>query len=353
MKDKFNVWLIIDIFVRIMTMLAVVIILAKRNSGVFLTFLILIFIAWAFRPLYLAFQNFKKELPKKKIKTKRNRKVILNLNFLIFFLIFISSILIFLLAVTFLEELVHPLVLALSFMLGAIIIFLYHYFTKKEFKGVLWSFSKFFFLSTIILFLSVLFFSNYGLIKGTNLEEKNVDFDVYVINNAITNEELNSSLDFNRALWNKYNVSINYKSIIKKEVNLTSEEVLYLFGKGSIEEECSNYTIILNKILDNSSQLNIIFLDNTGSGHAGRGSLCSYSFALVNPEKLWFFDFTGWNVAHEIGHVLGLLDIQYYERTKANLMNDEFKRLLFFNSDFLNQYQVDTVVNSIKNKNET
>ena len=252
----------------------------------------------------------------------------------------------------FLEELVHPLVLGFSFMLSAIIIFLYHYFTKKEFKGVLWSFSKFFFLSTVILIISVLFFSNYGLVKGENFEPKNVSFDVYIVNNAISDERLISSLDSNSAIWNKYNISMNY-SIIKKGINLTSEEVLYLFDKGGVEEDCLNYTRILNKVIDNSSKLSIIFLDNNSSGHAGRGSLCDHSFALVNPEKLWLFDFTGWNTAHEIGHVLGLLDIQYYGRTKVNLMNDEFKKLFLFNPDFLSQYQVDSIVNTIKDKNGT
>jgi len=350
MEDKFSLWLAIDIFVRIMTMLAVVVILAKTLQGWILTLMIFIFILWAFRPLYLAFQDFKKDLPKKKV-NKKQRKAIANLHFLLYFLVFIGSILIFFLIMSFLEELVHPLVLALSFMLGAIIIFLYHYFTKKEFKGVLWSFSKFFFLSTAILIISVLFFSSYGLVKGVNLEEKNVSFDVYIVNDAVSGERLNSSLDYNTDLWDGYNVSVDY-SLIKKEINLTSDEVLYLFDKGRVEEDCENYTLILNKILDKSSELSVIFLDNNVSGHAGRGSLCGYGFALVNPETLWFFDFTGWNVAHEIGHVLGLLDIQYYGRTKVNLMNDEFKKLLFLNSDFLNQHQIDTIVKSIDDKNE-
>jgi hypothetical protein len=190
------------------------------------------------------------------------------------------------------------------------------------------------------------------LVKGVNLEERNLSFNVYVINNALTDDELNSTLDFNSDIWSNYNISMSYK-ITKKEINLTSEEVLYLFDKGGIEEDCPNYTKVLNKVIDNSSRLSIIFLDNNSSGHAGRGSLCDYSFALVNPEKLWLFDFTGWNTAHEIGHVLGLLDIQYYGRTKVNLMNDEFKRLFLFNPNFLSQYQVDTIVNTIKNKNET
>lgn len=293
----------------------------------------------------------KNEIRLRKSQKEKQNKVILNIRFLAYFFIFIISILIFLLIIIFLEELVHPLVLAVSFISSAIVMFLYNYFSKKELKGVLWLFSKFFIFSTILLILLVLFFSNYGLVQGVNLEPKNISFDVYVINNAISDEELNSSLGYNNNLWSKYNISMEY-SIIKKDINLTSEEIIYLFDEGSTKESCQNYTSILNKILDNSTNRSIIFLENNVSGHAGRGSLCDYKFALVKPEKLWLFDFTGWNVAHEIGHVLGLLDIQYYGRTKVNLMNDEFKKLLIFNPDFLSQYQVDIIIKSIDDKNE-
>jgi hypothetical protein len=333
-------------------MLAVVVLLAKDYSGLFLTFLILIFILWTFRPLYLAYQNFKKEIPKKKGK-KKNQKQICQLLFIAYLFIFLSSILIFVLSVVFLGKLVHPLVLSFAFILSAIIIFLYHYFSKKEFKGPLWSFSKFFFLATFCLVFSVLFFAHYGLSEGINPEEKNVSFDVYVINNVLTDEKLTTALNDSSDLWSKYNVSIIYNSINKKEINLTSEEVSYLFNNGNSAEECTNYSAIINKIVDNSTELSIIFLDNNNSNHAGRGCLCNCSFALVSPEKLLFFDFTGWNVAHEIGHVLGLSDIQYYGRTRVNLMNDEFKRLLFFNSDFLDQSQINTILNKFNNENET
>jgi len=287
------------------------------------------------------------------IKKKIEKKPLFAYLLLAYFFIFLGSILIFVLSVIFLDKLVHPLVLSFSFILSAIIIFLYHYFSKREFKGVLWSFSKFFFIATICLFLSVIFFANYTLSRGINSEQKKISFDVYIVNNALSDKEIATVLDYNSKLWSKYNISINYDLISKKKINLDSEEISYLFDKGNTKEECSNYSIVLNKILNNSNKLSIIFLDNNNSNYAGRGCLCNCSFALVSQEKLFFFDFTGWNTAHEIGHVFGLLDIQYYGRTRVNLMNDEFKRLLFFNSDFLSQSQIEDVLNMINNKNET
>ncbi len=64
MGEEFGVWLTIDIFVRILTMLTVVTLLSKSIKGFMLFFMILIFLLWVFRPLYLAFKEFlKKESP--------------------------------------------------------------------------------------------------------------------------------------------------------------------------------------------------------------------------------------------------------------------------------------------------
>jgi len=45
---------------------------------------------------------------------------------------------------------------------------------------------------------------------------------------------------------------------------------------------------------------------------------------------------------------LGLSDAPYEIRFRKNLMNDETKKLLFFNSDFIDQAQLDNVVNKSK-----
>jgi hypothetical protein len=60
-NNPFNLWLVLDLFVRIMTMLAIVVILAKYMQGVKLTIFIVLFILWAFRPIYLAFKEIKQK----------------------------------------------------------------------------------------------------------------------------------------------------------------------------------------------------------------------------------------------------------------------------------------------------
>jgi hypothetical protein len=355
-KEKFNnwnfLWAIIDTFVNIFVLVAVTVLLAERLSSWFLVFMILVFILWAFRPMYLVFKDFLEKFPKKNSNKKVSKNTAFFIYFLLYLFIFLSAILIFFYSVNFLEELVHPLVLAFSFMLSAIIIFLYHHFTKRKFEGPLRSFSKFFYLSTIILFLAVLFFSSYGLEKGINLEPQRLTLDVYIVNEALSINEANNALDYSQSIWKDYNISLNFNNLNNPKINLSDEEIAFLFNNGTGLEDCLTYTDIISRITDNSQNLSVIFLNNRGNKHAGRGCICNCSFALVSPEKWWVFDFTGWNVAHEIGHVLGLTDIQYYGRTRENLMNDETKKLLFIKSGFLDQNQIDRVINKTKTLNQ-
>lgn len=82
-KNPFSIWLILDLFVNILTMLAVVTILAKSFSGIWLTFMIILFILWAFRPIYLALKDSLKDfkLPSKKSKPLKinSKKVMSNI----------------------------------------------------------------------------------------------------------------------------------------------------------------------------------------------------------------------------------------------------------------------------------
>jgi len=302
--------------------------------------------------MYLVFKEFLEKFPKKKPKKQIPKNIAFFIYFLIYLFIFFSAILIFFFSVNFLEELVHPLVLAFSFMLSAIIIFLYHHFTKKKFEGPLWSFAKFFYLSTIILFLSVLFFSSYGLERGINPEPQSLDFNVYIINDALSMEEVNTALKDSQFVWDNYNISLDFVNIDNKEVKFSNEDVAFLFNNGSSQEDCLIYSELISKITKDTTNLSVIFLKNDGNKHAGRGCICNCSFALVSPEKWWKIDFTGWDVAHEIGHILGLTDIQYYGRVRKNLMNDETKKLLFIKSDFLDQDQIDIVLNKTKTLNQ-
>jgi hypothetical protein len=58
MEEKFNLWLILDITIRIFAVIALVPIIAKYYQNIWLTILIGLFILWAFRPIWLNFKRF-------------------------------------------------------------------------------------------------------------------------------------------------------------------------------------------------------------------------------------------------------------------------------------------------------
>ena len=58
-KERFTLlWEIIDLFVRIITAVAVLIIISNNMQGIILTILVIIFIIWAFRPFIIALKEY-------------------------------------------------------------------------------------------------------------------------------------------------------------------------------------------------------------------------------------------------------------------------------------------------------
>jgi hypothetical protein len=188
--------------------------------------------------------------------------------------------------------------------------------------------------------------------RGRNLEPLDVEFTFYIVNQEIDIISLERYIGEANEIWKKYNISILVKEIVNVQINLTDEERHMLYTNIShmnapeenqrICEE--DYLPLIKQITDNSPDMSIIFLG--GTRNKGRGSLCGHSFAIFDKEKYSFRDLTSWNLAHEIGHVLGLIHPE--SRFKLNLMIDTHK--LFWKSGFLNQEQVNTVERTIASK---
>jgi len=62
MEEKFDVWFILDLTVRIFAIFPVANAIANYyQNSILQTILILLFILWAFRPVYLFFKHLKKQ----------------------------------------------------------------------------------------------------------------------------------------------------------------------------------------------------------------------------------------------------------------------------------------------------
>jgi len=278
-------------------------------------------------------------------KKQINEKHLKILKECLYIAIFLFSIFFFLGVIQFLNYLAHPFIIAFSLLISSGIIVIYEVIKRKVNKNSRIIFSFLFILSSLIMLMVTLLFHQNSLV-GVNKNPQNISLDIYIINKILTKEKALDYVNEANKIWNKYNITIQINKIYFKNVNLSKDETDYLFKKGYTEEECINYSKILSKFIENN-ELKIIFLDDLENGIKGRGCICNCTFVIVAPEKILFKDFTGWNLAHEIGHLLGLEDIRSCERIKKNLMNDEYKKVLW-KSDYLTQDQVNKIINKVR-----
>jgi hypothetical protein len=265
-----------------------------------------------------------------------------NKRFFLFSIILLPTVLIWI----HLLGLLNPLIIILSIITGAVIMHFLYIFNKNP-KDVLDNISWLLVITTIFYVIFLVLVSIPFQSKGINNEPLKIDFDFFIVNEEISIQELENYIRESNKIWNKYNVSIKTKSIQNIQRDITENERLLLYtnisnDKSSEENQiiCNEeYMPIINKITNNNSNQSIIFI--LGKGNAGRGSLCGHSFAIFQYEKTWWIDLTSWNLAHEIGHILGLEHPKNYY--KLNLMTDKHK--IVWGSHFLTQEQIDIVKN--------
>ncbi len=191
--------------------------------------------------------------------------------------------------------------------------------------------------------------------QGINLEPFKIKFSFYIVNNEISQNNLQKYIFEANEIWNKYNISILTKKINHIKINITTRErnLLYtnISEKNNLKENnkiCDEfYMPLINKITKDRPDMSIIFIN--GKGASGRGHLCNHSFIIFKEEKNYLMDLTGLNLAHEIGHILGLRDSR--ELNEMNLMNDKYKNFYIISKKptFLNQEQIRNIVEKIKN----
>ena len=188
----------------------------------------------------------------------------------------------------------------------------------------------------------VLTYFNISESKGENSNSQNMKFDLYIINNSTTLEKFNHDLIRANKIWNKYNINLEMNKFYFID-ELNENQTLFLLDVNATdEEECAKYLDIIS--FSNKSDMRVLVLDSN-SKYKGRGCICGCNSVILEPKKELFRDLTGWNLAHEFGHIFGLVDL----RNRYNLMCDEFKLI---QPKFINQEQMDSVINNVLNINK-
>ncbi|MCK5624214.1 hypothetical protein KAI04_00035 [Candidatus Pacearchaeota archaeon] len=131
-------------------------------------------------------------------------------------------------------------------------------------------------------------------------------------------------------IWNEQNIFLRIKETFYIEEIDFLEESFLLNVDATNKSECLKYNEIIS--FSNKSELRLILLDSE-SNHRGRGCICGCDSIVVDIKKELSLDLTGWNIAHEFGHLFGQFDI----KNRYNLMCDQLKVI---KPSFLNKKQI-------------
>ncbi|MDP3026100.1 MAG: hypothetical protein Q8N63_00180 [Nanoarchaeota archaeon] len=176
--------------------------------------------------------------------------------------------------------------------------------------------------------------------KAENLSYHEVKFDLYILDNATSLSKFNGDLQIANKVWERYNLSLILENTYFIDTNLNDDDKSFLLNNNATEEDCLKYNETINSFSKNSTKLKVIIL-SSDSKHKGRGCICGCNSVILEPKKELLFDLTGWNLAHEFGHIFGLVDL----RNRWNLMCDEFKVV---RPKFLNKEQFKSISQKIK-----
>ncbi len=247
---------------------------------------------------------------------------------------------VFLLAFYYIIKHNNPFIFILSFLLLAIILLVFHFFVKDRFAR---RFLLKCLIFPIIVILMMIFFLTYFNIsdgKAENLNHYEIKFDLYILDNATSLAKFNEDLQIANKIWGGYNISLILESPYFINTNLNDEDKSFLLNNNATEEDCLKYNEIINSFSENFTKLKVVIL-SSDSKHKGRGCICGCNSVILEPKRELLFDLTGWNLAHEFGHIFGLIDL----RNRWNLMCDEFKMI---KPKFLNKKQINSVSQKIE-----
>lgn len=235
-----------------------------------------------------------------------------------------------------------------------VIIFLYSLF-YSDYKVCRYEFSILDCASNYLKYILYTFFGNCYIKnvepKGNTNETHNLLLDVYLVNlKNYDEEDVSHLIDSTNNIWKEYNISFYVNSVTKinnsnlAKLIINDENELYKFFKNAVDDKLLEDDIIdliiIEKIFEKQ---NILLWPYLSDGTEGQG-LKNIKNKTVNIILLSFnAKNISWNLAHETGHILGLLDKAFYSgqmnlMTHTGCIKDNYYPII------LNQSQLDTIL---------
>lgn len=187
--------------------------------------------------------------------------------------------------------------------------------------------------------------------KGITNESYTIFVDVYLLDSDRNESWVNEILNGTNKIWNEYGIYIYLR-------NVTSLKLSENLVVSCPEIENFLSTNLTNRLYDNIPDIfiarkllikrRLIFWDFHTEAMEGQGlkSVCN----IKNVNVIWISSNVknvSWNLAHEMGHILGLIDKTYFFGEFNMMTNSGCIKANYFPT-ILNQEQVNIVISTAK-----
>ena len=183
--------------------------------------------------------------------------------------------------------------------------------------------------------------------KGINLTPLNLTIQPYLLSNDLSHYNETNFLISNK-IYSEYNITLHLNPPKELKIDINNSLIKLI-----LQQNCSTIDYVYDNLDKENKTIKLVFID-LNSSLEGMANICGKGDLIIMSLKPSIAP--GWILSHETGHVLSakvacwkfnLMKEYSRECFAANWITHDYIRDL--QPDFLNQKQVNSMVNTIKN----